>query len=165
MTSDIPFILKIIHQYDRLGLEHSTPHGTLPNRLLSPITETSTEILSVSLPINKTSSDTSEKTTSNLVLTNNTSTIDEIYQILLQKFHQYTTNFHQIQNYLNTLEQHLQLLTLIIKHLQNDKNLINTIEFLETRLLQIRVKRDQIDRLLNHFSIQKIIQQVCHCTI
>jgi len=161
MTSDISFILKFIHQYDQLVLEHSTPHGALPNRLLSPITETSAEILSVSLPINKTSSDTSQKSP-NLVLTNNTSTIDEINQTLLQKFHQYTTNFHQIQNYLDTLDQHLQALALIIKHLQNDKNLTHTIEFLETRLLQIRVKRDQIDRLLNQSSVQKIIQQVCH---
>jgi hypothetical protein len=161
MTSDIPFILKIIHQYDQLTLEHSIPYGTLPNRLLSPITETSTEILSSPLPMNRTSFDTSQKS-ANLILTNNTSTIDEIYQTLLLKFHQYTINFHQIQNYLNTLDQHLQALTLIIKYLQNEKNLTNTIECLETRLLQIRVKRDQIDCLLNHFSIQKIIQQVCH---
>jgi hypothetical protein len=155
MTSEIPFISKFIHKHDQPLLEHSTPNGTLSNRLLSPITENSAEILSTSLPINKTCSNTTQKSP-NLVLT-----IDELNQTLLEKFHQYTTNFHNIQNYLNTLDQHFKALAFTMEYLRNDKNFTNIIELIETRLLQMRVKRDQIDHLLNHSSIKNIIQQVC----
>jgi hypothetical protein len=157
MTSDIPFILKCISQHDPPSLEHCTPNGTLPNRLLSPIVENSAEILSISPSINKTCSDTIQKSPNN-VSTNNHSTIDELHQT----FHQYTTHFHYIQNYLNTLDEHFKALSFILEHLRNNKNLTETIELIETRLLQMRVKREQIDRLLNHSSIKNIIEQVCH---
>lgn len=156
MTSEIPVILKSIHKHDQLLLDYSTPNGTLPNRLLSPIIENSAEILS----INKTCSDTSQ-ISPNIVLTNANPTIDELNRILLQRFHQYTTNFHHIQNYLNTLDQHFKELSFIIEYLRNDKNLTNIIELIETRLLQMRVKRDQINDLLNQSSIKIIIEQVC----
>jgi hypothetical protein len=161
MTSGNPFISKFIHKYDQPVLEQSTPNGTLSNRLLSPITENSAEILSASLSINKTCLDISQKT-SNTVLTNDNSTIDELNRTLLQKFHQYITNFDDIKNYLNTLDKHFKELSIIIEYLRNDQNFTDIIELIETRLLQMRVKRDQIDYLLNHSSIKTIIQQVCN---
>jgi len=164
MTSGIPFISKFIHKYDQSVIEQSTPNGALPNRLLSPITENSAEILSSSLSINKTCLDISQKST-NTVLTNDNSTLDELNRTLLQRFHQYTTNFHDIQNYLNTLDKHFKELSVIIEYLRHDQNLTDIIELIETRLLQMRVKRDQIDRLINHSSIKDIIQQVCNSSI
>jgi hypothetical protein len=159
MTSDSSSISKFMYKHDQPLLEYSTPNSRLPNRLLSPITEHSAETLSTTLPTNKTCSDTSQKSP-NIVLTNDNLTTDELNQILLQRFHQYITNFQNIQNYLNTLDQHLKELSIIINCLRNDKKLINSIEPIETRLLQIRVKRDQIDRLLNQSSIKNLIQQV-----
>jgi hypothetical protein len=155
MTSDSSSILKFMYKHDQPLLEYSTPNSRLHNRLLSPITEHSAETLST----NKTCSDTSQKSP-NIVLTNDNLTTDKLNQILLQRFHQYITNFQNIQNYLNTLDQHLKELSIIINCLRNDKKLINSIEPIETRLLQIRVKRDQIDRLLNQSSIKNLIQQV-----
>jgi len=155
MTSEICSISKFIHKHGQPLLEYSTPNGTLPNRLLSPIIENSAEIL----PINKKHSDTSQKSL-NIVLTNDNLTTDELNHILLQRFHQYRINFHKIQNYLNTLQQHFKALSIIIEYLRKDNNLTNTIEPIEIRLIQMRAKRDQIDHLLNQSSIKTIMQQV-----
>ena len=160
MTSENSFVSKFIHKHDQPRPESSTPTGVLSSRLLSPITENSAEILSTTLPMNKSCSDTSQKSP-NIVLTNYNLTPDDLNETLIQRFHQYTTNFNNIQNYLDTLDQHFKGLSIIINYLRNDGNLINIIEAIETRLLQMRVKRDQIDHLLNQSSIKNIIQQVC----
>src|ERR1700734_3968574 len=112
MTSEIPFISKFIYKSDQSLIEYSTSNGTIPNRLLSPITENSGEILSASLTLNKTCPNTSQKSPS-IILMNGNSTTDELNKTLLQRFHQYTTYFHKIQNYLNTLDQHFKELSII----------------------------------------------------
>ncbi|CAF3345113.1 unnamed protein product [Rotaria sp. Silwood1] len=159
MTSEIPFISESIHEHVRPLLEYSTLNSTLPNRLLSPITENSTEILSTPIPINKICSNTSQKTI-NLVLKNDNLTIDEHNHIFLQKFHQCIKNFHNIQNYLNKFDQHFKELSIIIECLRTNKNFIDTIELIETRLLQMNVKRNQIDHVLNQPSIKHIIEKI-----
>ena len=153
MTSDISFILKFIHQYDQSALEHSTPNGILPNRLLSPIIENSVEILpteniSSQLPIRS----------SSIHLTDDPSTHNvELNQSLLGKLHEYTNHFDQIQTYLTRINEHFHALSFLIQHLRHDND---SIEFFQIRLIQMRVKRDQIDRLLNQSSLQNLIKQV-----
>lgn len=155
MTSEISSISRFISQENEFLLEHSTPNGTLPYRLLSPIAEDSVEILSTSFPLNKSYSNTSQQTLNPVMINNN------LNQTLLQRSYQYINHFYNIQNYLNTLDEHFKSLLLIIEYLRNDKNLFEIIELFETRLLQMRVKRNQIDRLLNYSSIKTILQQVC----
>ena len=158
MTSQIPFISKFVFKHDQLLL---TPTSALPNRLLSPITENSAETLSTTLPINQTSSDTSKKSLS-VTLRNDNLTIDDLNRRLLERLHQYLTNFHHIQTYLDTLDQHFKGLSIIINCLRNDQNVIDTIQPIEIRLLQMRVKRNEINHLLNQSSIKKFVsQQVC----
>ncbi|CAF0909506.1 unnamed protein product [Adineta steineri] len=155
MTSEIPFISKILLKYDHTLHEYASSNDPLPNRLLSPITENSVEILQTSISTNKTSSaDTSQKSP-NIVLSN-----DEHNHIYLQRFLQYTTNFQTIQNYLDKLHQHFKALSIIIEYIRHDQNLLDIIEPIETRLLQMRAKRDQIDHLLNQSSIKHIMQQI-----
>ena len=139
MTSDVSFILKFIHQYDQSALEQSaTPNGTTPNRLLSPIIENS-----------------AEKKSPRTVLTN-----DEANQSLLGKFQRCMSHLEQTQTYLNRIDEHFHALSFLVQHLRHDPNLTDSIEFLEIRLLQMRVKRDQIDRSLNQSSLQNLIKQV-----
>ncbi|CAF2336610.1 unnamed protein product [Rotaria sp. Silwood2] len=159
MTSEIPFISKSIHKHDRPLLEYSTLNGILSNKLLSPITENSTEILSTPIPINKICANTSQKTI-NLALKNDNLTVDELNHIFIQKFHQCIKNFHDIQNYLNKFDQHFKELSIIIESLRTNKNLTSIIELIETRLLQMNVKRNQIDHLLNQSSMKNIIEKI-----
>lgn len=156
MTSDISFILKFIHQYDQSALEHSTPNGTLPNRLLSPIIENAVEIL----PAENISSQLPRRSSS-IHLTDNPSTHNvELNQSLLEKLHEYTNHFDQIQTYLTRIDEHFHALAFLIEHLRYDQNLNDSIEFFQIRLVQMRAKRDQIDRLLNQSSLQNLIKQV-----
>lgn len=156
MTSDISFILKFIHQYDQSALEHSTPNGTLPNRLLSPIIENSVEIL----PAENISSQL-QRRSSSIHLTDDPSMHNvELNQSLLSKLHEYTNHFNQIQTYLTRLNEHFHALNILIHYLQHDPNLTDSIEFFQIRLIQMRAKRDQIDRLLNQSSLQNLLKQV-----
>ena len=142
MMSDISFILKFIHQYDQSALEQSTPNGTPPHRLLSPIIENSVE-----------------KKSPRTILTD-----DETNRSLLEKFQRSMNHFEQIQMYLNRVNEHFHALSFLIQRLRHDENVNESIEFLEIRLIQMRVKRDQIDRSLNQSSLQNLIKQVRRAT-
>ncbi|UJR33620.1 hypothetical protein I4U23_021055 [Adineta vaga] len=146
------FKLNFMQECDQCVQEDSCSNGTLPNRLLSPITETSAEI-------HQTYSDISKKSP-DFVLIKDHSTSNELNQVLLQKLHQYTKNFHTIQTYLNTLHEHFKALSIILEYLRKDSNILHVIEPIETRLLQMRAKRNQIDHLLNQSSLKTLIQQI-----
>ncbi|CAF0751299.1 unnamed protein product [Rotaria sordida] len=161
MASEIRLISKSIHKHNRSLLEYSISNDTiLSNRLLSPIIENSTEIHSTPISINKICSNTSQKILNNIILKNDNLTIDELNHILIQKSHQYMKDFHNIQNYLNKFDKHFKELSNIIEYLRTNKNFTNTIELIETRLLQMHVKRNQIDRLLNQSSIKNLIEKI-----
>ena len=147
MTSETNFT---IPKFDE---EDFYPNGTLPNRLLSPITEHSADT-------QQTYSDTS-KNSSESVLSKNKSTIDELNEILLPKCHQYITYFYHIQTYLNTLQKHFEALSIIVNNLRKDRCINHVIEPIEIRMLQMHAKRNQIDNLLNKSSIKMLLQQVC----
>lgn len=156
MTSEAPFISKLIDKYRQSLLEHSVPNGILSNRLLSPIIENSAEILSGSDPINRVSLDASLKAT-NIVLTNENSTIDEFNQLMIQRLNEY---FHHIKNYIEKINVHFAELSIIIEALRRKQNFNSTIELIETRLLKMRVKRNQISHLLNQSFIKDNLEQV-----
>ena len=139
---------------------HSISNSILFNRLLSPIIENSTEMVSTPVQLNKTCSNTS-KNSLNIALTNENLTINELIHIFLQRFYQYTKNFHTIQNYLNHLNRYFKELSIIIEDFRNNRIFNNTIEYIETRLLQMRVKRDQINHLLNQSSMKTHLEKVC----
>ena len=134
MTSDISFILKFIHQYDQ----------STPNRLLSPIIETSVE----------------KKSPPPSLTENRSINNDQTNQILLDKCQGFMNHFEQIQTYINRLDEHFRALSFLVQHLRRDEHFHDSIEFLEIRLVQMRVKRDQIDRSLNQSSLQNLIKQV-----
>jgi UDP-N-acetylglucosamine transferase subunit ALG13 len=91
---------------------------------------------------------------------------------LLLKFNEHKIHFHNTQNYLNLLDNHLHEITTILNQLQNslDQNssLKTTTNQLETRLLQMSIKREQIRTVINNFhqsptinqTLDDIIQQV-----
>ena len=91
---------------------------------------------------------------------------------LLEKFHEHKTNFYQTQNHLYLLDNHLYEITIILNRLQNslEQNSVlkSTTDQLETRLLQMTIKREQIQTAINHFqqsptitrTVNDIIQQV-----
>lgn len=146
-------IREAIHtQNPTLFGEFSTTNGKLLHSLLSPITENSTDILSTPIPINRLCSNTSQRN----VLTNANLTIDELNHMLRQ----YIKSYDNAKIYIKQLDEHCKDLSNIIECLRNNENLKSIIEVLETRLLQINVKRNQIDHLLNQFSIKDLIEKV-----
>ncbi|CAF0750087.1 unnamed protein product [Adineta ricciae] len=146
MTSQTNFT---ISKFDEVDLY---PNGTLPNRLLSPITEHSADT-------QQTYSDTSKKS-SESVLSKTKSPIDELNEILLPKCHQYITYFYHIQTYLNVLQKHFKALSIIVSDLRKDRRINHVIEPIEIRMLQMHAKRNQIDNLLNKSSIKTLLQQI-----
>jgi hypothetical protein len=91
---------------------------------------------------------------------------------LLEKFNEHKNNFYQTQNHLYLLDNHLYEITTILNRLQNslEQNSVlkSTTDQLETRLLQMTIKREQIQTAINHFqqsptitrTVNDIIQQV-----
>ena len=150
---------KVIDSDDQRLLTHATANSHLFVRLLSPIIENSSEILSTSLPFDKTWSDSSRKSTE-MLLKDNKCLIDDTSSVLLQRFYQYRTNFYKIENHLHSIKNHLIDLNVIIEHLQDDQTIRNLLEPIVNRLIQIRVKTNQIDRCLEQSSIENFTQQV-----
>lgn len=77
---------------------------------------------------------------------------------LLQKFHEHRTNFSQTQSYLNLLDNHIRELTIVLQQLQNSLDhqslLKSTTDQLETRLVQMSSKREQIRTVIDQFQHQ-----------
>ncbi|CAF3638628.1 unnamed protein product [Rotaria socialis] len=154
MTSEISIISKLIHKQHRSLLECSTTNDKLHQCLLSPIIENSTDmLLAIPIPIHKICLDASGKKN---VFTTDNLTIDELNLML----NQYMKNLCNIQNYLNKLDEHFKDLSKIIEYLRNNKSFTNTVELIETRLLQMYVKRNQINDLLNQFSIKHLMEKI-----
>lgn len=92
-----------------------------------------------------------------------------ILEKLFQKFHEHRTNFHQTQTYLNLLDNHLRELTNILHQIQNSldhqSGLKSTTEHLETRVLQMSIKREQIRTVIHQSpvvnqTLNELIHQV-----
>jgi UDP-N-acetylglucosamine transferase subunit ALG13 len=89
---------------------------------------------------------------------------------LLQKFNEHKIHFHNTQNYLNLLDNHLREITTVLNQLQNSLNqnssLKTTTDQLETRLLQMSIKREQIRTVINNFyqspTINRTLDDIIH---
>ena len=161
MSSETLFATGLIHRSDPFLFELSTPTGIGSNRLLSPITERSAEILLTPLrPIQSSTSDSPRPSPSIVLPADPLLTTNDWTTALLQRFTQYTTNFHAIQTHLHSIGGHLKESASIIDRLRNEKTIANVIDSIDMRLPQLLAKRDQIDGLLNHVSIRQIIEQV-----
>lgn len=123
---------------------NSTPKLTDQNKYIESLMDFST-------PMSTISTQTFNETNSTIV------------NKLLQKFHQHKTNFSNTQNHLNLLDNHLYELTIILNQLQISLNynslLKPTTDQLETRLLQMTTKREQIRKEFQHFNQSPIINQ------
>ena len=90
-----------------------------------------------------------------------------ILEKLFQKFQEHRTNFHQTQTYLNLLDNHLRELTTILHQVQNSLDhqsiLKSTTEHLETRLLQMSIKREQIRTVIHQSPvINQTLDELLH---
>lgn len=159
MTSEMPGNSKLIDLCDQQILAPSPHNGVLPSRLLSPIIETSAEILSTQLPADKSFSTASHKTPK-LLLSDGTSTTGESTYLLLQRFHQSTKNLHDTHQHLTSVNRHLQELTMIVDRLSQDETFADIVDPIATRLIQLRVKAVDVVRLLNQPSIKQLAQPV-----
>ena len=155
----MPSKSKLIDLCEQQILAHSSHNGALPSRLLSPIIETSAEILSTPLPADKTFSTTSQKTPK-LLLSDDTSTTGESTYFLLQRFHQSTGNLHRTHQHLSSVNRYLQELTTIVDRLSQDETFADIVDPIATRLIQLRVKAGEVVRLLNQPSIKQLAQPV-----
>lgn len=91
----------------------------------------------------------------------------KIFDQVLQKFHEHRTNFGQTQSYLNLLDNHFRELTVVLHQLQNSLDhqslLKSTTEQLETRLLQMSSKREQIRTVIDQSSgVNQTLDQTIH---
>ena len=159
MTSEMPCKSKLIDMCDQQILAHSLANGILSNRLLSPIIENSAEILSTPLPVDIDLSTASQKTPK-LVARDNNAPLDGSTCSLLQGFHQCTRNLQSTHKHLSSANQHLKELTSIVDRLSQDETIVDIVEPIATRLIQLRVKAEEAVRLLNQPSIEKLAQQV-----
>ena len=161
MSSAIPFATGSILRSDSSPFELSTPTGIGSNRLLSPITERSAEVLlTPPRPFQSTHSKSPHPSPRIVLPADSVLSIDDCSTALLQRFTQHTTNFRTIQKHLQSIGGHLEESASIIDRLRDEKTIADVIDSIDMRLPQLRAKRDQIDGLLNHFSIRRIIEQV-----
>jgi hypothetical protein len=97
---------------------------------------------------------------------NNETIVDK----LLQKFKEHETSFHQTQNYLNSLDGHLSDMSTILSQLQSSLDhhsaLKSTADHLETRLLKMSTKREQIRVATHHLhqspSVTQTLNDIIH---
>ncbi|CAF2338885.1 unnamed protein product [Rotaria sp. Silwood2] len=124
-------------------MDFSTPMSTISNRCISNTTIINDKIIC----------------THNNNNTNNETIIDQ----LLKKFNEHKINFHNTKNYLNLLDGHLHETTTILNQLKNfleeNSSLKTTTDQLETRLLQISIKREQLRTAINNFHQSPTINQ------
>jgi hypothetical protein len=96
---------------------------------------------------------------------NNSTILDK----LLQKFNEHKINFHNTQNYLHLLDNHLHEITAVLNQLQNSldhhSSLKTTTDHFETRLLQMSIKREQIRTVMNNFHQSPTINQTLDAII
>lgn len=82
---------------------------------------------------------------------------------LLEKFHEHKQNFSHTQNCLNSFDHHLSELTNILNQLQyslnHNSSLKTATDQLETRLLQMSTKREQIRKNIQQLNQSPIINQ------
>lgn len=159
MTSDMSFTSKLSDTSNLQIAAYSTPNGATPSRLLSPISEHSIEIQTISLPIDKIRLDSNENT-AEVPSNEPQNSVDPSISVLLSKFHHYKSNFQKLRTFFHSIDEHLNELKKIIDQLESDRTLSDLIEPIPTRLIQIRVKIDQIDRFLNSSIIEKIHREV-----
>ncbi|CAF0741560.1 unnamed protein product [Rotaria sordida] len=155
-------------------MDFSTPMSTISNRWISNTTiknfnEFDEKISSdnvINLPI------INDKIIHINNNNNNNNNNQIIIDQLLKKFHEHKINFHNTQNYLNLLDDHLREITTVLNQLQNfleqNSSLKTTTDQIETRLLQMSTKREQIRTAINNFhqsptinqTLNDIIQQI-----
>ncbi|CAF0896835.1 unnamed protein product [Adineta steineri] len=165
LDSSTPNIINRNKYFESL-MDFSTPMSTISTRWMNNTkTSHSNE---------KISSDNSQNSTviNDTIVDMNDTIIDK----LLQKFNEHKINFHNTQNYLNLLDNHLCEITTILNQLQNPLSynslLKPTTDELETRLLQMSIKREQIRTAINNFhqsptiteTLNDIIQQISPST-
>ncbi|CAF0740781.1 unnamed protein product [Rotaria sp. Silwood1] len=122
-------------------MDFSTPMSTISNRWISNTTLINDKIIHIQ---------------------NNTNN-ETIIEQLLNKFNECKINFHHTKNYLNLLDSHLCEVKTVLNQLQNlleqNSSLKTTTDQLETRLLQISIKREQIHTSINNFYLSPTINQ------
>jgi hypothetical protein len=160
MTSSTSYTSQVVNIDDDQQLaEYPATNGILFNRLLSPIVECSTEILSMSFPIERIYSNTMDKRL-NTCLADNRPIVDPLDSILREQFIQSIDTIHKIGKYFDSIDHHLKQVTMIIEQLHDDDNIMNAIEPISTRLIPIRTKAKQINHLVKRTAVEHRYVQV-----
>lgn len=88
---------------------------------------------------------------------------EKVADELLEKFRQHENHFRSTQTSLHRLDQHLCELGSVLRRLQasldQNSSLRTTTDQLETRLIQMSTKRDQVRCAINHWSHSPVISQ------
>lgn len=160
MTSDSSYTSKRNDIPKEDAASVCTQPDTISARLLSPIIEQSVEIYSTSLPIEQICLDSTGKSPPKLSDSDNVS-IDPSHAGLVQTLYQYKTNFQKLRTYLHSIKDHFHRLAETVRQIEWNPILAAAIDPIPMRLIQMRVKLDQIDRLLHPSVAEKIDQEVC----
>ncbi|CAF1383076.1 unnamed protein product [Adineta ricciae] len=147
-------------------MSNSSPNAIPRNKYLDSLMDFST-------PMSGTSKHPFERSQSSTVIEMTDKHQQEtIVDQLQQKFREHEMNFQQTQTYLHSLDEHLRELTVILNQLQQSfayhSLLKPTAEQLETRLLQMSTKREQIRLMAKNLyqsptisqTLNDIIQQI-----